>query len=241
MDPNQNPMPNVPTAGMQAKRPVDLLKRNKLLKIIIIVLLVLILIMLGISIWFGYRAFINQKDLDSKYQAGVSDGRSIQKSEDRALAKKETENPYRTYKAPNAYGGFEVSFPKNWSLTIDSTTTDPIIAYAHPDDVDIKSDKFALRFILENAQFAVTKIKFDKQTKEAKRNFTAAATKVSGIDAVRYTGILESKTNDPKETKKIGTVVIVPVRDKTLIFQTDSNENYLNYFNEILSRVKIFP
>jgi hypothetical protein len=238
MDPNLQVPPGV---GSQTQGVKDPLKKVKLQKILLIVSAIVILIMLGVILWFGSRAFVNDKSLNAKYEAGVSDGRSIQKSEDRKQVQEATENPYRTYKAPNQYGGFEVSFPKNWSLAINSSTQDPIIGMAHPDLVDIKNDDFALRFTYENAKFADTQKKYDKQTKEAKRSLISEPTKVSGIDGIRYTGDLESSSSDPNKKKKVGTVVIVPVRDKTLIFQTDSNENYLNYFNEILSKVKIYP
>lgn len=239
MDPN---IQNDPLASQKdIKKTVNPLKQNKLLKIIAIILGVIILIMVGVGAWLANKASVNDKALNEKYQAGISEGRSIQKSEDRKEVREATENPFRTYKAPNQYGGFEVSFPKNWSLAIDSTSSAPIIGLSHPDLVDIKNDNFALRFTLDNMKFTDTQKKYDRFMKESKRNLESSSTKVSGIDAIRYTGDIETTSSDPSKRKKVGTIVIVPVRDKTLIFQTDSNENYLNYLNEILSKVKIYP
>jgi hypothetical protein len=58
---------------------------------------------------------------------------------------------------------------------------------------------------------------------------------VSGIKGRRYTGTVDSKTNQKVE------IVVVPLREKTLIFRTDDPDNYSKAFNNILAGVKLNP
>lgn len=58
---------------------------------------------------------------------------------------------------------------------------------------------------------------------------------VSGIAGRRYKGTIDAKTNAKAET------VVIPLREKVIIFKTDDPDKYSTAFNNILNNTKLNP
>lgn len=226
------PSPNTPLPKVKLpKAPEQKLKRLRIYFIISLVLLltliVLILVMLP-------KVKATAKVLTSRYQVGMTDGRIAQKEDDRGKIKDANENPYRTYQADPSNGSFSLTFPRNWSLSTSSSGADQLIGFADPDFVDQKKNKYALRFILRDAKYPTQKDKYQNLVKNSKGKLKGEDTEASGIKGSKYTGFLE-------DVKSNGIVVLIPVRDKTLLIQTDNSELFTQNYQEVLNKAKILP
>lgn len=210
----------------------------------------LLLVALGVSIVFVLifaGLFINSymtaqnatKNLNAKtsvaYEAGKEAGAKTQKESDEAADKADAQNPYRAYDAPVAYGEFSIKFPKNWSSWVSENLNGgtQVDLIANPDfvkEVTNSNINYALRVTFLNSTYANTKRSYDQQVKSGKAKATAQ--KVSGLEGTRYTGQYTQREE--------GIAVLVPVRDKTLVFVTE-NTKYAPEFEATLTQSTIRP
>ena len=210
-------------------------------------LLLVATIILGIFVVIFAGLFVNSymtaqnvtKNVNAKvaagYKAGQQSGAKTQKETDAAAAKAAADNPYRSYVAPSAFGEFTVKFPKVWSSSVseNQNNSSQVILIAHPEFIKILPDNsvnYGLRVTLVNSPYATTKSSYDQQVKTKKAK--ASSVKVSGIDGTRYEGQYTST--------KSGIAVLVPVRDKTIIFTTE-NAKYQPEFEQVLTQSTIKP
>jgi len=210
-------------------------------------LLLVATIVLGIFVLIFAGLFINSyltaqnatKNLNAKraeaYNIGKEAGAKTQKESDEAAAKAAAENPYRSYVAPIAFGEFTIKFPKVWSSSVaeNQSNTNQVELIAHPEFIKILPNNtvnYALKVLLVNNTYTATKNSYDQQVKNKKAK--SMSVKVSGIDGTRYEGqYTQSKT---------GIAVLVPVRDKTIVFTTE-NTKYQPEFEQVLAQSTIKP
>ena len=210
-----------------------------LLMVALGVLVVFVLIFAGLFINSYMKAQGATKNVNAKmavaYKAGQEAGAKTQKETDAAAAKAAEQNPYRAYNAPVAFGEFTVKFPKSWSSSVAESlnNTNQVDLIATPEFIKIlpgDTINYALRVYLVKSTYTSMKAQYDQQVKNKKSK--ASAVKVSGIDATRYEG--EYKQG------KSGVAVLVPVRDKTIIFTTE-NTKYQPEFEATLTQSTIKP
>lgn len=230
--------PLLPSENSSPSQPKSAAKQLELYKKLLIGLGVVAGILLLLTIFFGARAFINSEDLAEANQQGQIEGAAAQKSADEKAFTAEKNSDFRTYVAPDYAGSFRVNVPKSWSIAVspnDSGNT--LSALSNPDFVENKLDKYALRFALVNKDIDEVKKPLDNLTKEKdpnKRKLNVEDITVSGIKGFRYTGQISSKIPN-------GTLVLVPLRDKTFSIQTDDNDLYLAVFNSIVANLGLNP
>lgn len=225
--------PQTPTGTPQGPTTAEQVKRTK--KMLIIVAVVAGIFFLATAIMIPF-VIINQGKLDASYKKGESNGKVVQRNLDNEEYSKKINSELAVYKAREEDGSFEISYPKFWSVSTNSSGQDQLLGFAHPDKVDLTTGVYALRFTLRKARIEETRKVYDQALKNKKQQLQVEAVTIPGnIQGYKYTGYL-----DQKATNK-GTAIIVPVRDKTLIFQTDKNDGYLDMFNKIISQVKIYP
>ena len=237
MDPQvpYNNLPEVPTSKPDGN-PGN--KKEKLYKTLLMVLGGVAAILLILVMVFGAKAFINDNKIAATLKQGQNEGATAQKKLDEEQFAKKLNADFRTYTAPEAAGSFTIDIPKSWSLTTtpeDSGNT--ISGIAMPDEVNTKLTQYALRFALAEKSIDSLKKPLDTLAQEkvvAKRKITAEETTVSGIKGMRYTGQIGTKIPN-------GTIVMVPLRDKTFTIQTDDNATYIDVFNAIVKNVHLNP
>ncbi len=223
--------PPAPAGGPQPSQSTqDKLSKAKTNLILVSVVAVLLL---GTVAYLSSKAFATSKKLNATFSSGEATGRQDQKKADAAEIKNISENPPRTYRAPDPFGAFVVTFPRNWSYVVNLNNT-LYNAYANPDYVDEPSDFFALRVNMKAANYDDLKKSYASKVKTSKGALVGVDTRISNIEAAKYTGKIDAKFAN-------GTVVIIKVRDKVLTLQTDDNAKYGSYFDEILDKIKINP
>lgn len=235
MDPQQPYTQTPPPTGEHTKTPSEKVKFYHTLLIVLgsvtVILLILVLVFAG-------RAFINAGQLDEANQKGQAAGAEAQKIADEQAAAKLAGGDVRTYTSPDNAGNFKVDIPKSWSLAVTPDANGSTIeGFSMPDFVNTKLDQFALRFALKNQNLEAARKSLDALAKEPdpkKRKVNKEDVTVSGIKGVRYTGALSTKIPS-------GTAILIPIRDKTFVIQTDDNTKYLSVYNSIVENVRLNP
>ena len=235
-NPLNNSAPSAPTPGGGLPDPstMNMNKRKKGGKGIIfaiagivgvIVLIVVVLMVVSIN-----NSKVKQQDLKKQYDTGYEAGKKDQSQADIDTQSKDV----RVYKAPAELGAFQVSIPKSWSWAVEPKPDDGTFkGESDPDYINLLSDyhKFNMELVRDSYQDKITE--YDNKAKDGK--YKASEVTVSGIKGKRYVGTTDTKTGQKVE------LVIVPLREKTMIFSTDDPDNYSKAFNNILAGVKLNP
>lgn len=168
-----------------------------------------------------------KENVDPKINAAVDKATTEQKSKLDLEFEEKEKYPLQEYISSPSLGSVKVMYPKTWSAYVDEGTsnTTPIKGFFHPSFVPSveKKIRFALRIELLDTSYANHLKSFDDKIK--RKELTASAVQISGVTGTRLDGLLEKETN--------GSIVIMPLRDKTLRVWTESEE-YRKDFDEII-------
>lgn len=202
------------------------------------VLMAIVLLSLGLlgSGAFGVWAFGQRQDyktnVDQKIAAAVAvNTKSVQAADAKTYAE-QAQYPLKTFTGPEAYGSVVLTYPKTWSAYNASTSNSsgtPVDFYAHPDvvpAVSSDSSSFALRMQVVNQQYAT----FTKQYANQLKQGTVAIKAYALPNNKTVTGV---RIDGQITTKKQGTIVLLPLRDKTLKIWTEST-SYSDQFDKII-------
>lgn len=191
---------------------------------------------------FGIWAFMGREDyknnVDEKIAIAVADAKTINSAEkDKEFAEKE-KNPLRTYAGPATYGSLSISYPKTWSAYVDETgkSNVPLTGTLNPAFVPgLQSNlPVALKFSVTNTDYSTVVKTFDSQVKTGK-------VKVSPFKADKVQSILGVRLDGEFIQGKQGSMVILPVRDKTLQIWTESPQFVPDFNTIILPNIVFVP
>jgi hypothetical protein len=191
---------------------------------------------------FGIWAFMGREDyknnVDEKIAIAVADAKTINSAEkDKEFAEKE-KNPLRTYAGPATYGSLSISYPKTWSAYVDETgkSNVPLTGTLNPAFVPgLQSNlPVALKFSVTNTDYSAVVKTFDSQVKTGK-------VKVSPFKADKVQSILGVRLDGEFIQGKQGSMVILPVRDKTLQIWTESPQFVPDFNTIILPNIVFVP
>lgn len=207
-----------------------------------LVTMVLLGVFLVAALGFGGWAFMGRQDyknnVDAKIKAAVQVNTKEVQAQDAKDYAEAVKQPLKTYVGPEAYGSVHISYPKTWSAYIVSSKGgQPLDAYFNPDMVpsvqDISS-VFALRAQVVATSYSQTLTQFQglqKQGKVAVAPFVLP--KTPSVVGVRIDGQLT-------QTKQ-GSMIVLPVRDKTLKIWIESNQFAPDFNSIILPNVSFSP
>jgi hypothetical protein len=173
---------------------------------------------LSFGVWaFGERQ--NYKDnVDQIVTKAVAAGKTAEGVKKDAEYAELAKNPLKTYKGPEAYGSVSVQYPKTWSSYSASGASDTPNVYFHPDVVPSDSP-YALRLEVINRPYAAV-----VKTFSDKKDVT-----VSAFSLAKLPSVVGVKVDGEIDNDITGSMVILPMRDKTLEIYTESTQ-YLNDF-----------
>ena len=148
-------------------------------------------------------------------------------------------SPYKTYSGPNTYGTIRVVYPKSWSgyVSVDGTSDTPVDGYFYPDIVPNSSDtsiNFAMR--VQVVQEAYTDALANYETMVQEGSVTARPfhlAKVPSVVGIELSGQIDSQ--------KTGMLVVLPVRDQTILIWTEGQQFQNDFNNIILSNLSFSP
>lgn len=195
----------------------------------------------GFGLWAFSERESYRTDVETKIAAAEKVAReeqSIVKDKEHAEADK---LPLKSYVGPEPFGSVTVFYPKTWSgYVVDTgTSNQPLDGYFQPGvvpNVGNIGSTFALRVQVVNQQYS----KLITTMNSAVNNKTVTATpyafpRVPSVVGVRFEGTIVP-------AKKItGTMIMVPLRDKTLQVWTESPTYGSDFNTHILPNVTFSP
>ncbi|MBP9738299.1 hypothetical protein KBD20_01280 [Candidatus Saccharibacteria bacterium] len=199
---------------------------------LLIPLILSLLVVIGVSVaaFIYYGKYVDQRDnVDAKVETAVEIAESEQKTKLEAEFTEKEKVPNRTYTSPSVYGTVKLVFPKTWSgYVVDSGSSLDYVG--HPEYVPSKGINYALRMNVSDKKFANEVKSYEALVK--KGDLKAVSITVSGTTGTRLDGLLKKDQE--------GTLVLFPLRDKTLKVWTE-NKDYKADFENVLKNLTFVP
>jgi len=204
-----------------------------------IIIVILVLICLGLSALSAYL-YIQysdvRTDVDGQINNAVIEAEHNLTLELQKQFEEQEKLPNRTFSGPEDYGNLSFPYPKTWSLYEEkdaSSGTGDYVAYLNPLGVPAgpaaATTVTAITVTIKSAVYE--KVNASYETAVKKGTMTATTRYVNGgsAQAVVYRGIVKKDFD--------GIVVLMKIRDKTAIIQTDSAEVFGADLNKILDNL----
>jgi hypothetical protein len=193
------------------------------INILLIPLILLVLFFIG-AMSFAAWAYQGRQDyknnVDQKVDAAVVVAKQQQSVvKDKEFAEKE-KSPFKTYNGPSAYGSLSVQYPKTWSGYVsDDTNNDPYVdGYFYPGVVpNTTSEKavFALRIQVVQQSYSDVLSNLQNEVDEGK-------VKLAPYKLPKVPSVIGSRLDGQVDNQKVGTMILLPMRDKTLKIWTNA-------------------
>ncbi len=221
---------------------VKSLNQYGFLSVAVVLAVVFFLLFAGAAA-FGVWAYQGRQDyknnVDQKIAKAVTSAQQAESvKKDAEFAEKE-KSPFRTYVSPLAYGSVNIQYPKTWSAYVsDDTGNSPYVdGYFYPNVVPTASnDKavFALRVQVVQQSYSDAMNEFQDDVQQGRVTISPyAAPKVPSVVGSRVTGTIDQD--------KTGTMILLPLRDKTLKLWTNSPQFQSDFNTYILPNFSFSP
>lgn len=196
-----------------------------------------LVLLIGVSALAGWLFFDTsglRTDFDGEVESAAAAREEVIRAEVQAEFDEAEKSPLKTNTVAEAYGGITFTYPKTWSvhsIERESGST-PLNLYAHPNIVPDTSGETAFAFRMQ-----ISESSYDSEIKSLDKRVNTGATtarpyKSNGVLGLRFDGELDSKTS--------GTMVVLPLRDKTLLLWTESSK-YKTDFLKVAESLKFQP
>ena len=204
---------------------------------------VLLSLLLVMTLIFGLWAFVGRQsyksDADAKIAAAVAANTKQTQQTDSANFAKQSEQPLKDFQGPATYGSLHVKYPKTWSayISLNDGNGNPINAYFQPDyvpDINGGNSLYALRVV-------ITPNPYSQEMQQFGGTSGNGTSTVSAYSLPSVPSIVGSRVDGVIINSKQGSMILLPLRDKTIEIWTESGQ-YLNDFNSnILPNVTFSP
>lgn len=179
-----------------------------------------------------YNKYVQQRDHNQPLiSAAVQEATGAQKTQLQKQFTEQEKQPYKTYTSPTELGSIQLTYPKTWSSYVSNDQSGGIDYYAYPNYVPANNVNYALRMSVESKQFADEMKQYNQKIK--KGELVASAVNVAGTTGTRLDGAL---TKDMTVS-----MVIFPLRDKTLRVWTESQDYRSDFDNIVLKNLTFVP
>lgn len=200
---------------------------------------VLLLGALGGFVW----AFMGRQDYKSNSDKKVAAAVDAAKKEEADAKEKEfverEKLPTKEYKTPATYGAVSVIYPKTWSAYVaeaPNNTQMPIDGYFYPNVVPglASGTAYALRVQISGQNYAQELKQFDSDVK-------AGRVKVAAYQAPKMPGVTGSRIDGEIAKGQKGTMILLPLRDKTIMVSTQSPQFAGDFEKIVLANLTFAP
>ncbi|HIA91560.1 TPA: hypothetical protein EYO12_00395 [Candidatus Saccharibacteria bacterium] len=192
----------------------------------------LAVIFLGLFIWqFSERSSL-QANYDSDLDAAALAAVNARETELREEFEDRLNSDTTTYVGSDVLGSITFDYPKTWSASInenDSGNT-RLDATFHPNAISNSVKAFALKIQVVDDPYSQELGTYDNDVERGE--LTANPVTYSGVDGVRLNGQIDNDLT--------GSIVLLPLRDRTLILRTES-DTHQDTFESILDSLQFSP
>lgn len=189
---------------------------------------------------FGAWAYMSRQDykdnVDAKIATAVASAEERVKAADKKLFLEEEKKPLRVFAGPDTYRSVTVHYPKTWSVYSAGSGGQPVDVFFHPNVVpeSSKDAAFALRTQVVERSYASVVKQFDSKVRNG-------SVKVKPYKFAKVPSVIGVRVDGEIVSKKQGSMVIVPLGDKTLQIWTEAPSFVADFNNNILPNVSFNP
>jgi len=203
-----------------------------------------------LSLVFGFWAFSGRADYknnaDKKAAVAASSAKAQQKSLDTTQNDAKNNQPYKTFSGSATYGSVAFSYPKTWSAYVDQTSqSEPINAYFFPGEVPgVQSGAaYPLRVELTDTDYVQTISQYTNQVSDGKLKSVAyIPPKMAGVSNVQPGTKFDGSIWQQNDGSFLdGSLVVIKVRDKTLLIYCQSADGLADFNGIVLKNLTYVP
>jgi hypothetical protein len=210
---------------------------------LLVPVILLALLFIG-SASFGVWAYSSRQDYktnsDAKVAEAVTANKKVVQAADAKQFAEEAKKPLKAYDGPAAYGSLHVMYPKTWSAYVDiSGGSEPLNAYFKTDYVPAKDMKqpYNLRVRVNATSYNSLVQGFQGLVRGGKvTSVPYKLPQVPDVAGVRLDG--QAVPGNPQAN---GTLIMLPMRDKTLQIWTESPDFLPDFTDNILANLTFSP
>ena len=199
---------------------------------VLLIPLIVVVLVLGATVWFGYWAYSGRQDYknnsDQKVDAAVTKAVTAEDAKKNAQFAQDEKNPLKVYQGPSAYGSIKLSYPKTWSgyVNSDGSGLGAVDGYFYPGvvpNIQSQSNSFAVRL-------QVVAQSYSQVMRAFQNNITTGSVKVTPYALPKVPAVIGSRVDGAILQDRQGSMIVLPMRDKTLKLWTEAPA-FLNDFN----------
>jgi len=207
-----------------------------MLSTIVLSMLLVITLTFGLWAFAGRQSYKN--DVDSRINVAVTNAKKQTQQIDAQNYAQQAEQPLKDFQGPSTYGSLHIKYPKTWSAYINlNDGSNPINGYFEPDyvpDIGSSTSLYALRVVITSNSYA-------QEMQQFSGSSSSGQSKVSAFSLKSVQGVVGSRIDGQIINNKQGSMILMPLRDKTIEIWTESGQ-YLNDFNNnILPNITFSP
>ncbi len=211
---------------------------------LIITVVLLSLLLIG-AVVFAIWAFLGRQDYKENTQAKIDAAVVVAQQEtteqNNARYAEEAKNPLKDYVGPESYGSIKLSYPKTWSGYVEAPGSGnvPFHAYFHPGVVPESvggnnQQAIALQVEVRNTAYDKVISSLASNVKNGSVNASPyALPKVADQTGTKFVGKITNTLS--------GTQYVLPLRDKTLVITTHTDQFSSDMDTHILPNLTFVP
>lgn len=206
---------------------------------ILLIPLILAVLFFFLTLGFGLWAYASRQDFKNNVDAKIATAVSVAQKEtatqkDNEFIEREKQ-PMKEYKGPASAGTISIKYPKTWSAYIDEADS-KVDGYFYPNFVPglDTNTAYALRVQVSDKPYSEELRTFESGVKQGK-------TKAAPYKPVNVENIVGTQLTGDIGGQKTGTLILLPLRDKTIKIWTEADQFNNDFVNNILPNFKFVP
>ncbi len=232
--------PTQPTVSPFSPSPPPPPKPHKPWALIIplVFFVILFLATAGIASQIAAQRDDYKNNVKQKVAVAVTAAKQETEKKDEVAFLEREKSPYRTYEGPSAFGSINIQYPKTWSAAVSEVDkgSEPVNGFFHPSVVpDPKSGTgFALHL-------EVVTTSYDRALNSFQSAVKRGEVRISPYIAPKVPGVLGARVDGAVVKDHQGSMVLFPLRDKTIRLTTLSPQFVPDFNNIILENLVFTP
>ncbi len=203
---------------------------------------VILAVLFVITLIFGFWAFGQMQDYknnsDKKAAVAVKAAEATQEAKLNAEFAEKEKSPYKTYLSSADFGSVKIVYPKVWGAYVNESaqSSSPVDGYFHPNFVPKTSGEVPIALRVQ-----VISTPYSQSLNEYEGGVQAGEIKASPVTVEGVKGVTGMRFNGKISANYTGSVVMFPVRDKTLKIWTEIPANVNDLNNIVLKNLTFSP
>jgi len=190
------------------------------------------------ALGFGVWAYMERSDykLNSDQKAAAA----VKVAEDKLSTKKDNEflerekEPLREYKGSSVFGNISFKYPKTWSAHQSDTDTQMTLIMNPGILSGNQGSVYGLRVTVENSNYQNTLRRYESSIK-------TGTLRASAFRLAKVKNVLGTRLDGEINFGVKGSSVVLPLRDKTMVISTESEDFVKDFDNIILPNYSFTP